>query len=128
MSNQTQLARRAMLGGAALATFAALSRPTQAQSGPITVIADLVATPGREAAVRDVLVPFALAARQEPGCLHYTLMEALDEPGHFVSYEIWADRAAADAHLQTPQIKAAGAEVIPLLAEPFTQLLLKGLT
>ncbi len=132
MSDQSEalsnLARRALLGGAAVATLAAYTGPAQAADTQVYVVAELVAKPGSETALRELMVPFAQGARNEPGCVHYTLMEVTDEPGRFLTYEIWANKAAIDAHMVTPQIKAAGAKLGPVLAKPFTQIFLNGLT
>ena len=119
--------RRVVLGGAALASFAALAGPALAADKHLRVIAELVAKPGSETALRDLLVPFAKGARHEPGCLHYTLMEVQTEPGRFLTYEIWTDRPALDAHMKTPQIKAATPKLGQLLGKPFTQTFLNDL-
>ncbi len=125
----SNVARRALLGGAALATLAAYAAgPAQAADGQVYVIAELTAKPGSETALRELMVPFAEGARNEPGCVHYTLMEVTDEPGRFLTYEIWRDKAAIDAHMVTPQIKAAGAKLATVLGKPFTQIFLNGLT
>ena len=94
----------------------------------ILVIAELVARPGSEQALRDLLVPFAQGSADEPGCLHYTLMEVRDEPGRFLTYEVWKDQDAADAHMRTPAIQAGIPQLVPLLAKPFTQIFSRALT
>ena len=101
-----------------------------AQSEPkgLRVIAELVAKPGSADDLRKVLVPFAQGARKEPGCLNYVLLEIQGDPGHFMTYEIWTDRPALDAHMKTPAIQAAGPKLALLLAKPFTQLFLDALT
>src|ERR1700730_18099089 len=98
--------RRDVIQGAALvAALAAGStlQPAQAAPGLFYVIAEIVAKPGSEAAVREILTNVAEKARAtEPGCKLYTLLEVQKSPGRFLTYEIWVDRAALDAHMVTP--------------------------
>jgi len=77
---------------------------------------------------RDLLVPFAKSSRKEAGCLVYTLMEVIAEPGRFLTFERWTDKAALDAHMVTPDIKAIVPKLEPVLAKPFTQLFLDART
>lgn len=123
-------ARRTLVQGAALgAALAALSTTeAAAAAGDLYVMAELIAKPGQADALRDLLVPFVAKARTEPGCKHYTLMEVQSEPGRFVTYEIWTDRAALDAHMVTPQIKELGPKLGPVLAKPFTQTFLNAVS
>jgi quinol monooxygenase YgiN len=94
----------------------------------LRVIAELVSKPDTADKLRELLVPFAKSARTEPGCLEYILMEVQGQPGRFLTYEIWTDRAALDAHMKAPALVAAGPQLIPLLAKPFTQTFLDALT
>jgi quinol monooxygenase YgiN len=122
--------RTAMLGGAVSVLFSASSRgaaPAKKDTG-YYVIAEINAKPGSEAALRDLLVPFARGSRKEPGCLVYTLMEVASEPGRFLTFERWTNKAALEAHMVTPAIKAIVPKLEPLLAKPFTQIFLDGLT
>ena len=118
--------RRALLLGAAIAAALTAFAPgaiAQADK-PFVVIAELVAKPGQETALRELLVPFAAQSRSEPGCTRYELLEVQSEPGRFLTVEGWANKAAFDAHLTTPHIKAAIPLLGPILAKPFTQTLL----
>jgi quinol monooxygenase YgiN len=94
----------------------------------VHVVAELVAQPGQEAAMRQLLTPFALQSRTEPGCLHYDLYEDAAAPGRFLTVEVWADKASIEAHMATPQIQAALPVLGPMLAKPFTQTMLTKLT
>jgi quinol monooxygenase YgiN len=53
--------------------------------------------------------------------LVYPLMEVIGEPGRFLTFERWTDKAALDAHMVTPDIKA----IVP---KPFTQIFLGALS
>ncbi len=124
--------RRSVIVGGALGAFVALTgvRAGYAQDEPkgLRVVAELVAKPGSADDLRKLLVPFAQGARKEPGCLQYTLLEVQNDSGHFMTYEIWTDRAALDAHMKAPALLAAGPKLGPLLAKPFTQTFLNALT
>ena len=122
--------RRTLMQGAALAAGMAMAAsPARAASDEtVMVIAELVAKPGQEKALRDLLVPFAAGARKEPGCVHYQLMEDNSQPGRFLTCETWANKAAIDAHMSTPAIKAAVPLLGPILAKPFVQTYLHTLS
>ena len=124
--------RRIIVGGAigaASITLAGLGTAlAQTEPKGLRVIAELVAKPGSADDLRKLLVPFAQGARKEPGCLDYVLLEVQGESGRFLTYEIWTDRAALDAHMKTPALAAAGPKLTPLLAKPFTQTFLDALT
>lgn len=113
---------------AALALPAAFTVPVQAAEGPVTVIAELVSKPERADALRELMVAFAEGSRHEPGCLHYVLTEDAKHSGRFLTFEVWADQAAIDAHMVTPAIKAAVPKLGDILAKPFTQAFLKTLS
>lgn len=121
--------RTAMLGGAVSVLFSSSSRAASAKKDTgYYVIAEINAKPGSEAALRDLLVPFAKSSRKEPGCLVYTLMEVISEPGRFLTFERWTNKAALEGHMITPAIKAIVPKLEPILAKPFTQIFLNGLT
>ena len=121
--------RTVMLGAAVSVLFSGPSRarPARKDTG-YCVIAEINAKVGSESALRDLLVPFARSSRKEPGCLVYTLMEVISEPGRFLTFERWTDKAALGVHMVTPAIKAIVPKLEPLLAKPFTQIFLDGLT
>jgi quinol monooxygenase YgiN len=124
------LDRRSALFGAAAVTVLFSSSASAADAKKDTgyyVIAEINAKPGSEAALRDLLVPFAKGSRKEPGCQIYTLMEVISEPGRFLTFERWTNKKALEAHMVTPEIKAIVPKLEPLLAKPFTQLFLNGL-
>jgi quinol monooxygenase YgiN len=126
----TRLAALAGAASGAAAIALAGFGPAFAQMDPkgLRVIAELVSKPETADDLRKLLVPFALGARKEPGCLQYVLLEIQGDPGHFMTYEVWVDRPALDAHMKAPALVAAGPKLVPLLAKPFTQLFLDALT
>ena len=62
------------------------------------VAARWVANEGEEDEVLRCLNELAPASRVEPGCRFYQANRDLDDPRVFFLYEIYDDRAAADAH------------------------------
>ncbi len=84
----------------------------------LTVVAELVAKPGKADEVRAALTGLVDPTRKEDGCVQYDLHESTDEPGRFVFYENWASRAALDAHLESPHLIALRAIAPDLLSEP----------
>jgi len=88
------------------------------------VIAEIVSKKEKADELRALLVPFAEKSAKEPGCLVYTLMEVIGEPGRFLTFERWTEKAALDAHMVTPDIKAIVPKLEPVLAKPFTQIFL----
>lgn len=118
----TGLDRRTLVQGTAFATLvAATAMPARAaDKDMVYVIAEIVAKPEKADEARAMLVPFVEKSRKEPGCKSYALLEMLTEPGHFFTSEVWADKAAIDAHMVTPDIKELGPKLTPLLAKPFS--------
>jgi quinol monooxygenase YgiN len=100
--------------GSMLTSVLAASSAKATGSGDYYVIAEIVAKPGSADALRALLVPFAEKSRDEPGCKLYTLLEVESEPGRFLTYERWTDKAALQVHMTTPHIK----EIVPKLESP----------
>jgi quinol monooxygenase YgiN len=117
----------AAVGGVAAAVLAASSAMAAGQTGYF-VIAEIVSKKDKADDLRALLVPFAEKSAKEPGCLVYTLMEVIGEPGRFLTFERWTDKAALDGHMVTPEIKAIVPKLEPVLAKPFTQLFLDART
>ena len=92
------------------------------------VIAEIVSKKDKADELRALLVPFAELSAKEPGCLVYTLMEVIGEPGRFLTFERWTDKAALGVHMITPHIKEIVPKLEPVLAKPFTQLFLDART
>lgn len=124
LSTDRRMLMRAAAIGSAAAAFSAFS-PAQAADGNVYVIAELVAKPDKADALRELMVAFVASSRKEPGCKHYSLLEDLKQPGRILTFETWADQASLDAHMTTPQIKAAVPKLEPILAKPFSLIGLK---
>jgi (4S)-4-hydroxy-5-phosphonooxypentane-2,3-dione isomerase len=73
---------------------------------------------GRRAELLEVLSELVSAARaDEPGTLVYVMHEATDDPDLVVSYELFADEAALEAHKSSPVVAAVMPRLRPLVAE-----------
>ena len=72
----------------------------------VTVIATFQARPGKEADLRAVLIGLIAPTRKESGCLNYDLHQLPEDSAKFLFHENWTSKAALDAHLESPQIRA----------------------
>lgn len=82
----------------------------------VTVVAEIIAQPGKEAELRAVLMGLIEPTRKEAACVQYDLHERTDKAGHFVFYENWKSQAGLDAHMQTEHLQAALSKVGSLVA------------
>lgn len=55
---------------------------------------------------RPAMAAMLAASRAEDGCLAYSYAQDVLEPGVIHIAELWRDRAALDAHFQTPHMAA----------------------
>ena len=55
------------------------------------------------------------SSRNDPGCIDYEFHEVEDQPGTFVAFERWANRAALDGHLTSERMQAKGPELLKLM-------------
>ena len=55
------------------------------------------------------------ALDKEPGCKRFDISRDPDNPGAVFLYELYADRAALDAHRATPHFEAYSADVAPMV-------------
>jgi quinol monooxygenase YgiN len=75
-------------------------------TGRLAVTAVWEARDGEADAVADILARFAPEARQEPGTQLFEVHRSVENPSHFLFYEVFDDAAAYEAHQQTPHFKA----------------------
>jgi len=76
------------------------------------------AQPGRRADLLALLRELVdAAATDEPGTLVYVMHEADDDPDVVVSYELFADEAALEAHKASPAVAAVMPRLGPLVAD-----------
>jgi quinol monooxygenase YgiN len=84
----------------------------------LTVIARIIAKPGKEAQVRQELLSLVVPSRKDAGCINYDLHQASDNPALFLFHENWTSKAHLDAHLAKPDLQAVLGQVGQLVAEP----------
>jgi quinol monooxygenase YgiN len=85
-------------------------------AGAFSVVAQVRAKPGKEAALRAATLPLIALVRSDPNNLVYFLQEDRESPGHFIFYEVFANREHFEAHNNMPYVKAWFAE-LPDLAQ-----------
>ncbi|MFK8254187.1 putative quinol monooxygenase [Ancylobacter terrae] len=85
-------------------------------AGAYSIIAEVRARPGKEDELRAATLPLVALVRSDPKNLVYFLQESRETPGHFILYEIFADRADFDAHNAMPYVQEWFAR-LPALAE-----------
>ena len=70
----------------------------------IVNIARLRFAPSAMPQIRDAVAAARAATLPETGCIQYAFAEDVADPGVLHVSEIWADRAALDAHIATPHV------------------------
>src|SRR5215475_7924178 len=84
----------------------------------LVVVARYLVTAGHESTVACLLHENEIASRTEPGCLEFTVYEAIEDPRSFLLYERYTDEDAFQAHRQTPHFRSIiEDQVVPLLDE-----------
>lgn len=70
----------------------------------LTIVAEVLAVPGKEDLLRRELTGLVEPTRAEAGCLRYDLHEDNASPGLFLFYETWETRDLWRAHMEAPHI------------------------
>ncbi|NGM48339.1 antibiotic biosynthesis monooxygenase [Caulobacter sp. 602-2] len=97
-------------------------RYEQIPAGAYSIVAQVQAKPGQEAALRAATLPLVELVRGDPKNLVYFLQEDRAKPGHFVFYEIFATKEDFEAHNAMPYVKDWFAK-LPTLAEGGVQVM-----
>ncbi len=84
----------------------------------LTVVAEMVAKPGREQDLRRELLALVEPTRKEQGCVQYDLHVSTEEPGRFVFYENWNSKEDLARHAASPHLTRLGTVIGDLTAEP----------
>ena len=80
------------------------------------VVAEVRAKPGKEDELRAATLPLVAQVRHDPNNRLYFLHEDREAPGHFIFYEVFANREDFEAHNATPYVQAWFAK-LPELAD-----------
>jgi quinol monooxygenase YgiN len=83
----------------------------------IILVAALSAKPGKEAELEALLTSVIPKVEAEEGTLQYVLHRSANDPGKFLFYEKYADKAALDFHGSTPYLKELFKGMTELLSE-----------
>jgi quinol monooxygenase YgiN len=81
------------------------------------LVAVLQAKPGKEAALEAELKAIVLKVQTEANALCYALHRAEGNPGKFLVYEKYTDKAALDFHLSAAYMKEMLSNIESLLSE-----------
>jgi quinol monooxygenase YgiN len=84
--------------------------------GALSVVAEVRTKPGKEADLRAVTLPLVELVRSDPKNLAYFLQQDRESSGHFIFFEIYADKADFEAHNAQPYVQAWFA-LLPELAD-----------
>lgn len=82
----------------------------------IRVVAHVIAKPDQIEALKALTLSILEPTRQESGCIQYELHQNLQDPADFTFIEEWESEAALEAHLQTPHLQAAMAQLDGIVA------------
>ncbi|OUC15800.1 MAG: antibiotic biosynthesis monooxygenase [Alkalinema sp. CACIAM 70d] len=82
----------------------------------IRVVAHVIAKPDQIEALKALTLSILEPTRQESGCIQYELHQNLQDPTDFTFIEEWESEAALEAHLQTPHLQAAMAQLDGIVA------------
>jgi quinol monooxygenase YgiN len=80
----------------------------------IVVVALMKAQQGKEQEMEDALRAMLPQVESEEGTLQYILHRAKKEPGKFLMYETYRDKAALNSHSATPHFAELFAKIGPL--------------
>jgi len=75
-------------------------------SNKLTVVAKIVAAPGKVDLVKTELLKLLEPTRLEEGCINYDLHQDNEHPNQFVFHENWESKALLQQHLGSAHIAA----------------------
>ena len=83
----------------------------------VVVVGAFTALPGKEAEALATMRSLIASTHQEDGCVLYALHQGADDPAKLAFIERWSSREALDAHLSSPDLKEALAQIPGLFGE-----------
>lgn len=83
---------------------------------PIRVVAHIIARSGKEDEVKSILSSVVQPTHQEPGCLHYELLQNNDDAAEFMLIEEWETQVALERHQTAAHMKMAESKAERLIA------------
>ncbi len=82
----------------------------------LVVLSGATAAPGRRDELLAAAREMAAATRADAGCVSYSFAVDVEDPDRVLGVEVWADRAALDAHMDHEHTRGFLAAVPGLLA------------
>jgi quinol monooxygenase YgiN len=89
-----------------------------AKKSDLIVFASAKSKPGKEANLESALREAAVATRQQPGCVEFTLYRRKDDRATIVGFERWSSEADHAKHLQGAHVQKLMGLMMDILAEP----------
>ena len=84
---------------------------------PITIVANIIAKPGKIDLVKTELQKLIAPTRSEKGCMQYELHQDNENPAHFLFFEIWESRELWQDHMNSPHLATCVSLIEDSLAE-----------
>jgi len=81
----------------------------------LVLTATFKAKPGQENELEEAIKALIPSVQNEAGTLVYTVHKAKADPGQFMFYEMYQDKAALDLHGSTPYFKEFSGKIAGLL-------------
>lgn len=78
-----------------------------AASSPLTAFTFVHGLAGQGDSLQSHLLSLTAPTRAEDGAIRYDLYRSVERPDDFLRHEVWRDRAALEAHKQTPPLRAS---------------------
>lgn len=74
---------------------------------PVTAFTFVHGLPGQGEMLKQHLLALSAPTRAEDGAIKYDLYQSVENPDEFLRHEVWRDRAALEAHKQSPPLRAS---------------------
>lgn len=78
-----------------------------AAPSPLTAFTFVHGLDGQGDSLQSHLLSLTAPTRAEDGAIRYDLYRSVERPDDFLRHEVWRDRAALEAHKQTPPLRAS---------------------
>lgn len=114
----TCAASRRAAGPLAEASATAYGERVSENPGPVALIAEFTTTEENRDEVAGLIAGYGDVVRAEPGNRAFDVYTHVAEPTKFWVHEIYADRAAFEAHIGAQAGKDFNARLVPLINEP----------
>ena len=113
-----RLALRLMLALLPISLAAAPSARAQDANPTLYMLRYIEVAPDAESKAVGMLKQLADASRKDPGAMRFEILQRVAPAGHFVTFEVWKDKSALDAHSAAAHAKTFSDAVQPLLLAP----------